>query len=112
MTDSKLAARVVARHIAASIRWVKSPGRAAELASSPGGGIYAMSADKRFLVAVHRFMTGDKGRRQYLIYFTAVDYGIPSGGQRYTDVPVRATEKSDPKKTLAAVERWAEAHPL
>lgn len=112
MTDSKLTSRVVARHIAASIRWIKSPGRIAELAASPGGGVYAQSADKRFMVSVHRFMTGDAGRRQYLYYFTAVDYGIPSGGQRFTDVPVRDTEKSDPKKTLAAVERWAESHPL
>ncbi len=101
-----------------SVRWELAKGGLAKAASSPGGGIYARSEDGRFTITVTRHRRGDPGRREYVYAFSAVDYGMPSGGRRYTMVPVmvggnRGSEFSvDRKVMMESAEKWAELHPL
>jgi len=99
--------------VAKAIRWKRYPGRTAEICRTPGGGPYAKSEDGRFVIWVSRYLGGDAGRRSYSFHFSAVDYGIPSGGQRFTNVTMsRGRDSStDVKNITAAVERWAQDHP-
>src|SRR5271170_6870016 len=59
----------------ASIRWVRAPGRVASITRTPGGGVFARSADGRFVIWVRRYLGGDPGARSYRYYFAATDYG-------------------------------------
>lgn len=95
------------------IRWKRYPGGAAEIGRTPGGGPYAKSDGGRFVIWVSRYMGGPPGDRSYRYSFSAVDYEIPSGGQRFTRVPLErgADSSMNVKKVIAAVERWAEDHP-
>ncbi len=96
----------------ASTAWTRYPWRVAEICSV-GGGPYAKSKDGRFVLWVQRSRGGDPGNRSYSYYFSAVDYGIPSGGQRFTSVPVGHGRDSSTnvKTVMAAVDRWAHDHP-
>ena len=101
----------------APIRWKNYPGGAAEISRTPGGGPYAKSEDGRFIIWVSRSMGGPPGDRSYRYHFGGVDYGIPSGGQRFTDVPIKqgdwtSESSTNPAAVMAAVERWALERPI
>lgn len=93
-----------------AIRWHKTP-----LAKIKDSGIYAKSEDGRFLVFARRYRHGQPGDRKYTYFFSAVDYHTPSGGKRYTNVPVPGAgadqESVNPEKVFAAVEKWLIEHP-
>ena len=101
----------------AAIRWSKYAGGAAKISQTPGGGPYAKSADGRFIIWVLRYRGGDHGDRHYTHHFCAVDYGIPSAGQKFTAVPIQMPgafpreSSSNVKAVMAAVDRWAAGHP-
>jgi len=95
---------------ASTIQWKKEPGRIQDMAKVPGGDVYAKSSDGRFWIFVTRDMRGEHGLRDYTYSFRATDYGLPSGGRKFTSIPLRST--TDPKRVMQEVERWAEAHPV
>ena len=103
---------------ASTIRWKKYPGGAAKICQTPGGGPYAKSEDDRFVVWVSRYRRGDRGYRSYSYHYRAVDYGLPSGEQRFTDIPIHlpgtfpVATSTNVRKVMAAVDRWALLHPL
>jgi hypothetical protein len=105
--------RVLIRFAAtATIRWIRSPGKLRDLATLPGGGIYAKSSDGRFIIWVRKFITGDKGYRKDLFIYSIADYALPSAGQRYTEVPIRAPGATVLKKVEEIAEAWAAEHPV
>ncbi len=89
-----------------NIKWTRTAGRLTKIAATVGPAIYAKSDDGRFIIWVYRCMLGTQGRRQYHYTFSATDYRSTAGA-RFTNVPVKDTEQSDPKKVMAAVTRWA-----
>jgi len=91
------------------IRWTTST-----LKKIGESGIYAKSEDRRFMIFARRWRHGEPGFRKYTYFYSAVDYGLPNAGQRYTEIPVRGHEMStqNPDKVFDAVERWAEEHPI
>ena len=97
-----------------TIRWKMIPGGAAEISRTPGGGPYAKSEDSRFIIWVSRYLP--RGGRSYSYHFSAVDYGIPSGGHRFSKVPIgtpggwQSDASTNVKLVKAAVERWAQSH--
>jgi hypothetical protein len=97
----------------ARIRWIRAPGRVASITRTPGGGVYARSEDGRFVVWTRRHLGGVRGERSYRYSFEATDYGVPSGGQRFTTVPIDTTrtESMDVRRVMAAVDAWAAQHP-
>jgi len=95
------------------IKWIKFPGGAAKIAVV--GGPYAKSEDGRFMVYVRRYLQGEPGNRTYSYHFSGVDYGIPSKGARFTEIPIiqgglNTEYASNPKKVMASVEKWAAEH--
>jgi hypothetical protein len=120
--DQKQAAltrRVAERYLqATAIKWKRYPGGVANITRTPGGGAYAKSEDGRFLIHVSRYLRGDPGDRSYVYHFSAVDYSIPSGGQRFTNIPVdrgggfKSDTSTNVKHVMEAVEKWAREHPL
>jgi hypothetical protein len=95
---------------AAASLLTKKPGSVASMCSNASNsGVYASSADGRFVVWVRRRMVGDKGRRSYHYTFEAVDRAVPSNGQSFTAVPQLLTERSNPAKVFEAVARYAAA---
>jgi hypothetical protein len=97
----------LSRRGAAPIRWKKYPGGVAEIGRTPGGGPYAKSDGGRFVIWVNRFMGPPSSNRSWRHFFIAYDYGLPSGGERFTCVPLGGVDPMNIKQVLAAVERWA-----
>ena len=89
--------------------WIKTPGGLKNANCGSNMGVYARSDDGRYEVLVLRHLCGEKGRRSYQYTFEALDRGMPCAGRSYTDVPLKSTEHSDPKKVFAAVERYVAA---
>lgn len=77
-------------------------------------GIFAKSEDSRFFIQVFRYRHGEGPRRKNVYSFAAIDYKTPSDGKRYSYIPVRGTDtkSSELGKVKAAVEKWAEDHPV
>lgn len=106
-----LVERVVQRYLTAAIHWKKTP-----LNNIKGDmGIYARSEpDGRFLVHVRRWRSGQPGDRKYTLFYSAIDYQTPSEGKRYSEIPVSqgSHESVNASKVFAAVEKWAQEHPV
>ncbi len=117
MGPKSIVERVAERYLkATAIQWKKFPGSLASMTRS-GGAPYAKSQDERFMVFVNRYLQGQPGDRSYVYHFSAVDYGIPSGGYRFTNIPIHAPGgnreySSNVKLVFASVEKWAHEHPL
>ena len=84
-----------------------------------GMGPYSKTEDGRFMIYVSRYLQGQPGNRSYVYHFSAVDYGIPSGGYRFTNIPIcqggsgfKTEHSTNVKTVFAAVEKWAQEHPL
>lgn len=95
------------------IKWTRYPGGIAKITRTPGGGAYAKSADGRFMIFVSRYLRGDPGYRAYVYHFSAVDYSIPSAGQRFTSVPIKGGRaySQNVDDVMASVEQWNSEHP-
>jgi hypothetical protein len=96
-----------------SITWNKTKGSVANMTRC-GSAIYAISEDKRFRVYVSRYLKGDPGHRRYTYWFSAIDYGIPSDTNRWTEIRMSqySMETMNKKKAFEVVEKWADEHPL
>ena len=110
-----LVERVAQRYLASALHWKKFPGGAAKIGII--GGPYAKTEDGRFMIFVRRYLQGQPGDRSYAYHFSAVDYSIPSKGNRWTDIPIHMggfanDHSSNPKTVVTAVEKWAHEHPL
>jgi hypothetical protein len=109
----------VAQHflVATAIHWKKFPGSVAQMTRVPGGSLYSKSADGRFMIFVTRSLQGQPGDRSYVYHFSAVDYWIPSSGNRFTNIPIQQPggsreNSSNVKRVFESVEKWAHEHPL
>jgi len=89
------------------IRWITTP-----LRKIGESGIYAKSEDRRFMILARRWRHGEPGFRKYTYFYSAVDYGMPSDGRRYTEIPIRGRDldSTSADRVFEAVERWADEH--
>ena len=118
MSERKIVERVVQRYASSTLKWKKYPGSVAKMTQT-GMGPYSKTEDGRFMIYVSRYLQGQPGNRSYVYHFSAVDYGIPSGGYRFTNIPIfqggsgfKTEHSTNVKTVFAAVEKWAQEHPL
>ena len=106
MTVARRRLSLIFMKTTAALNWKKTAGGAAKVTAGVGGGVYAHAVvgERTYEVWARRWRCGDKGERAYMTVFSA---GYREAG-KWTELALDgAGEKSNSRKTLAAVESFA-----